>query len=87
VQVTSLTMYAGMFYVTGSHYTYMEGNRGLKWFFILLIIVPNSVFFLYWLDLLRIEILKLALDKSKKLFSLISLGLLDEQEFTKKYLH
>ena len=80
-------MYAGMFYVTGSHYTYMEGNGGLKWFFILLIIVPNSVFFLYWLDLLRIEILKLALDKSKKLFSLISLGLLDEQEFTKKYLH
>ncbi len=80
-------MYAGMFYVTGSHYTYMEGNGGLKWFFILLIIVPNSVFFLYWLDLLRIEILKLALGKSKKLFSLISLGLLDEQEFTKKYLH
>lgn len=80
-------MYAGMFYVTGSHYTYMSGNSGLKWFFVLLIIIPNSAFFLYWLNMMRIEVLKLALTKSKRMFSIISCGLVDSSEFEKQYLH
>ena len=74
-------MYAGMFYVTGSHYTYMRGDGGLKWFFVLLIIVPNSAFFIYWINMMRIEVLKLALARSKRIFSLISLGLIDSKEF------
>ena len=80
-------MYAGMFYVTGSHYTYMNGNGGLNLFFILLIIIPNSAFFLYWLNIMRIEVLKLALLKSKSMFSIISCGLIDISEFEKRYLH
>jgi hypothetical protein len=84
IQVTSLTMYAGMFYVTGSHYTYMRGDGGLKWFFVFLIILPNSAFFLYWVNLLRIELLKLALFKSKRLFSIVSCGLVDASDFEKR---
>lgn len=85
IQVTSLTMYAGMFYVTGSHYTYMQGDGGLKWFFVLLIILPNSAFFLYWANLARIEVLKLAMNKSKRLFSIVSCGLVDASDFEKLY--
>ena len=78
-------MYAGMFYVTGSHYTYMSSDGGLKWFFVLLIILPNSAFFFYWLKVMRIEVLKLALIKSKRMFAIISFGLMDSQEFEKQY--
>ena len=86
IQVTSLTMYAGMFYVTGSHYTYMQGNGGLKWFFVFLIILPNSAFFLYWVNLLRIELLKLAIFKSKRLFAIVSCGLVDASDFEKRHI-
>jgi len=86
IMVTSLTMYAGMFYVTGNHYTYMRGNGGLKWFFLMLIILTNSAFFLYCLNLLRIELLKLALSSSKRLFSVLSLGLLDPTDFEKVHM-
>ena len=41
-------MYAGMFYVSGRHYEYMKGN-GVKWFFVIVILVPNFAFFAYWL--------------------------------------
>lgn len=47
LQVTSLTIYAGMFYITGSHYSYMQGD-GVKWFFIFVIVIPNGIFFLHW---------------------------------------
>ena len=57
----------------------------MKWFFVLLIILPNSAFFLYWLNLVRIEVLKLALYTSKRLFSLVSCGLVDASDFEKRY--
>lgn len=59
LQVTSLTIYSGMFYVTGTHYEYMNKDS-IKWFFLFLILVPNIIFFIYWLKLMFIELLKLA---------------------------
>ena len=49
LQVSSLTMYGGMFYITGTHYSYMN-NNGIRWFFMLLIIIPNIIFLLYWIN-------------------------------------
>ena len=55
--VAAITVYAGMFYVTGTHYSYMN-NQGVSWFFLLLLLFPNIVFFSYWVMMMRIEILK-----------------------------
>ena len=49
LQVSSLTMYGGMFYITGTHYSYMN-NNWIRWFFMLLIIIPNIIFLLYWIN-------------------------------------
>lgn len=82
LQVTSLTMYMGMFYVAGG--AHMQGDA-VKWFFFLAIVGPNSLFLLHWLNQMRIEILKLALANSKRLFRLVSCGLLDPDVFALKH--
>lgn len=85
LQVTSLTMYAGMFYVTGRHYDYMN-TIAAKWVFMLIILVPNIVFFLHWLNEFRIEILKMALARGKQMFKLVSCGLVDPDSFERRYM-
>jgi hypothetical protein len=57
LQVAAVTLYSGMFYVTGRHYDYMNKDE-LNWFFLVLIILPNLVFTVYWALQMRIEILK-----------------------------
>ena len=57
LQVSAITLYAGMYYVTGQHYSYMD-NNGLAWFFLTFIVTPNIVFLLYWVYFMRVEILK-----------------------------
>lgn len=85
LQVTSLTIYAGTFYITGGKNSYMQGD-GVKWFFFFLIVVPNCAFFLHWVNQMRIEILKMALNKGKRLFKLLSCGLIDAEEFHKRHI-
>ena len=84
MQVSALTMFAGIFYVTGSHYTYMK-NDGLKWFFLCVIVVPNIAFLLYWLNAMRIEFFKLVFQKSKRLFNLLTCGYVNIDKFEDKY--
>lgn len=84
VQVQTLTLYVGMFFVTGSHYTYMK-NIGAETFFLILIIAANFGFMLYWLNSVRIEILMLALNHSRKLFKLLSCNLINAEKFKKSY--
>jgi hypothetical protein len=69
-------MYAGMFYVTGQHYDYMK-TSGIKWFFLLLIMVPNLGFLIFWANLMRIEILKIAYQRGKNFFKTITCQLID----------
>jgi hypothetical protein len=69
-------MYAGMFYVTGKHYDYMK-TGGIKWFFLLLIVIPNLAFLLIWGNLMRIEILKLAYQRGKTFFKMITCQMVD----------
>lgn len=85
LQVTSLTIYAGMFYVTGHEHAYMQGNS-VKWFFFFLIVLPNLFFILHWLNQMRIEILKMAFMRGKRMFKLVSLGLVDPQSFEKRHM-
>ena len=63
-------MYSGMFYVTGSHYDYMD-NDTVKYIMLVIVAAPNLIFLLYWLYHMRTELMKELF--KKKWFSLISL--------------
>ena len=71
--VAIVTIYTGMYYVTGRHYTYMD-NQGVSWFFLICILLPNVVFLLYWLHHMRIEILKILYraNVNPKLFMIVA---------------
>jgi hypothetical protein len=70
--VAAITLYTGLFFVTGSHYTYMD-NEGVSWFFLLFLAVPNIFFFLYWGYHMKFEILKLIYKLNRpKLFKFIA---------------
>lgn len=74
LQVAAVTLYSGMFYVTGRHYDYMNKNE-LNWFFLAMIVLPNMIFTVYWALMMRIEILK-EVHKFKKplLFRILACG-------------
>jgi hypothetical protein len=78
--VVAITAYAGMFYVTGQYYGYMGGDS-VEMFFLIVIILPNAIFFAHWLYRIRIEILMLGLKKGEKWFKMLSFGLVDSEEF------
>lgn len=57
LQVAALTVYIGMYYVTGTHYSYMS-NQAISWVFLVCIVAPNIIFLLYFAIHMRLEILK-----------------------------
>jgi hypothetical protein len=69
-----------MFYVTGSHYTYMNGE-GTKWFFYFVILGPNLAFIVHWLLSMRLELLKIIYPKSLIIFRIFSCFLIDPEAF------
>ena len=86
LMVCIITMYAGMFYITGRNYTYMNSD-GIKWFFLACICMPNLVFFCFWIYNMAIELLKFLLaTKSYKIFRFITFGSLDIDKFKDKYI-
>jgi len=83
--VACITMYSGMYYITGSHYTYMN-NNGLKWFFLVCLVIPNLMFFLYWLINMALEIMREGHKRGKKIFRVMTFGLVNYENFEKKYM-
>ncbi len=71
LQVSAVTVYTGMYYVTGKNYTYMQ-NDGVSWFFLVCIVLPNIIFLVYWGLSMRLEVIKtfykLYQDKKVKLW-------------------
>jgi hypothetical protein len=57
LQVAAVTIYTGMYYVTGKNYSYMKID-GVSWFFLVCIILPNAIFLIYWGLSMRLEVLK-----------------------------
>ncbi len=53
----------------------------IKIFFIILIMLPNLAYFVFWIKIMRIEVMKIALGRSKGLFKLVSCSLVDADEF------
>ena len=66
LQVAAVTIYTGMYYVTGKHYTYMS-NQGVSWFFLVCIVLPNLIFLVYWAYHMRLEVLKALYSKRERL--------------------
>ncbi|CDW73142.1 UNKNOWN [Stylonychia lemnae] len=84
--VSAVTLYSGMFYITGKYYKYME-NDGVKWFFLICIALPNAIFLGYWTYNMGIEFLKLILQQNRpKLFRLLTCARVDITRFKRKYM-
>jgi hypothetical protein len=58
----------------------------IKIFFIILIMLPNLAYFVFWIKLMRIEVMKIALGRSKGLFKLISCSMIDADEFERVHM-
>lgn len=86
LQVCMITLYAGLFFVTGTHYEYMNGLP-VTIIFILIVLIPNGIFFLWWGKYKAIEILKEVYEKTKrwpKLFRYIAC--MTRRQFYYKYM-
>jgi len=85
LSVSTITLYSGMYFITGQHYDYYQ-NKGLQWTFLVLLFLPNFGFFFYWIYYIGLETLKAVNKKSRRLFCILSLGLCDYEHFKNKYL-
>jgi len=71
--------------VTGSHYGYMD-NDFLNYFFLIVIIIVNLLFFIYWLYHMRIEFLKILYVKNKAIYKLLTCNYYKDEDFEAKYM-
>lgn len=70
--VASFTLYMGLYYATGVHYTYMS-PVGVSWAFLVMFIVPNFGFLLYWAWQMRVGVLMLVYRLNKPaIFRIVS---------------
>jgi hypothetical protein len=89
LQVAAVTIYTGMYYVTGKYYSYIKID-GFSWFFLICIALPNFVFLIFWVISMRIEVLKIAYNicKTKNLKPWIfkTLAFMNAETFYEKYI-
>jgi hypothetical protein len=89
LQVAAVTIYTGMYYVTGKYYNYMKID-GVSWFFLICIVLPNFVFLILWVLSMRIEVLKIAYTISKtknfKPWIFKTLAFMNAETFYEKYI-
>ncbi len=85
LQVSAITIYIGMFYITGKHYDYMKKDW-ISWFFLVILVLPNLVFIFYWLHHMRLEVLKMAHKKNVKSIIFKIIACKDPQKFYEEYI-
>jgi hypothetical protein len=89
LQVAAVTIYTGMYYVTGKYYNYMKID-GVSWFFLICIVLPNFVFLILWVLSMRIEVLKIAYTicktKNYKPWIFKTLAFMNAETFYEKYI-
>jgi hypothetical protein len=48
--------------------------------------LPNLAYFVFWIKIMRIEVMKIAMGRSKVLFKLVSCSLIDAEEFERVHM-
>ena len=62
-------------------------NNILKWFFLVFLVMPNIIFFGYWIHHMVIEFLIIIFNKSQKLFKIVTFCCCCKpEEFKRKYI-
>jgi hypothetical protein len=79
--VQMLLMYIGLYYMTGEGESYMDPESGFDWLSMPFIVIPSLAFFLQWLAKIRTGLLIIAFNSNKGLFKLLTLNLVDANEF------
>lgn len=74
-------MYIGLYYMTGEGEGYMDPESGFDWLCMPFIVLPSLAFFLQWLAKIRTGLLIIAFNSNKGLFTLLTLNLVDANEF------
>lgn len=83
--VIVLTIFGGLFYQAGQDETIMA-LKSVEIAIFLIVFVPTVVFTVNFLLKMRIEILKVAVNKSPKAFRFVTCGFSDINAFRSKYL-
>ena len=76
-----LLMYAGLYYMTGEDEGHLGAASGLDWLCMPFVVLPSLAFFLQWLAKIRTGLLIIAFNSNKGLFKLLTLNLVDANEF------
>ena len=74
------TIYTGLYYLTGKTYHYMD-QESLKFTLLFCLVIPNLLFFGFWLRSMRLALLDMSFDRSPLLFKCLSLGMIKSSEF------
>ena len=83
--VLIMTIYCGLYYQAGQGESVMQLNF-VKWTIFTLVLAPSLVFIIYFAYKMRIEILKIALNKSPKTFRFVTCGFVDINEFREEHM-
>lgn len=85
LSIISINLYAGLLYSSGSHYVYMKPE--VSTFLIILLVFANALFYLYWLNLARIQFMIYTyLNCKKSVFKAVTCGRTNEEQFKSKYI-
>ena len=79
-----VTMYSGVYHTSASDFTNLNG---MQYIFIVVILIPNIIFYPYWIWCVYIEVLKILIIEEKyKYFKFFTLTLWNREKFRRRYL-
>jgi hypothetical protein len=83
--VLILTIYAGLYYQSGKEDAIMQSSA-VMWIIFIMVLLPSTSFVLFFLYQMRIEIFKVMIRRSPKVFMFITCGMVDMHKFREQYM-
>ena len=78
--VLILTIYAGLYYQSGKDDSIMQSSA-VMWIIFIMVLLPSTSFVLFFMYQMRIEIFKVLIRRSPKVFMFITCGMVDMHKF------
>ena len=85
ILANTIFIYNGMFYITGSHYDYMD-NKIFQYIFFVTILAPDIGYYYYWYTIMKTEILKVIIQKNETAFRFLTFGNTNVREFYEEHI-